>query len=110
MRKPPLSMTNAAVVSVPATKARSVSSIFWMSSSISCGRVAMFQWACSGVLRLRSGLVDEFMEQEARNHVERLENAFAFMRGGGKSGGLGLAIVQQVVEVFSRRGIGQIAF
>src|SRR5208283_4887233 len=96
MRKPPLSMISVAIASVLAMNSRNTPSRWRMSSSISWGRVAM-----SGVLR--NALVDEFVQQEARDHVQRLEHALAFVRRGAERRHLHFAVVQQVFHVFHGR-------
>src|SRR5450755_1683306 len=103
MRKPPLSMISAAVASAATVSSLSASLSRWMSSSMSCGRVAI-----SGMLG--NALVDVFLEQHAGDHVQRLEHALAFMGTGGKRRHLHVAVVQQKIHVFRRRGVRQIAF
>src|ERR1039457_3678521 len=102
MRKPPLSMTSAAVASVCRMNSRSASSIRCMSSSISWGRVALSRV-------LGGALVDEFLEQQTRDHIERFEHALALVRGGIERRHLHLAVVQQIFHVFDRRGVRQVA-
>src|SRR5258706_781369 len=101
MRKPPLSMINAVVASVLASSSRNSSSSRWMSSSTSCGRVAM---SCV----LRSSLADELVEQHARNHVQRFEDAFALVGGGSEGGHLEIAVVEQKLHVLHRGHVRQI--
>jgi len=72
------------------------------------GLLTVGSFSC--VLRLRRVLIDEFMEQQARNHVERLKNAFTFMSGSRKRRNLGLTVVQQKLHIFKRGNIRQIAF
>src|ERR1039458_96244 len=98
MRKPPLSMISAAVASVFAMNARNVSSHRRMSSSISWGRVAM---SCV----LWNALVDEFVQQQARDHVQGFKHAFALVRRRVERRHLHFAIVQQKFHVFHRRGV-----
>src|SRR6266699_5918548 len=102
MRKPPLSMIKAVVASLRPRNSPNMSSSPWMSSSRSCGKVAM---SCV----LRNALVDEFVEQHACNHVERFENAFALVADRGEGRHLHLAVVEKKFHVFHGRGVGQIA-
>jgi hypothetical protein len=53
--------------------------------------------------------VDEFVEQQARNHVERLEDALALEGHGREGRHLHLAVVEQEIQILDRRGIGQVA-
>src|SRR6266568_8416687 len=101
-RKPPLSITSAVTASLRSKKLRNTSSRRWMSSSSSWGRVGI-----SGVLRRAE--IDELVQQQPRNHVQRFKDAFAFVRGGGEGRHLDVAIVQQELHVFDRRGVGQVA-
>src|ERR1039457_1731098 len=103
MRKPPLSMMSAVVASVWPINSRNAASSCWMSSSISWGRVAM---SCG----LGSALVDEFLKQHARDHVERLKHPLAFVRGAIERRHLHFAVVQKIFHVFGRRGVRQVAF
>src|SRR5437899_3140248 len=103
IRNPPLSTTNAVVASLRRRNSPRIKSSAWMSSSRSWGKVAM---SCV----LRRGLVDVFVEQHARDHVERLEHAFAAMRGGAEGRYLHFAVVEQKLEVLDRGGVGQVAF
>src|SRR5215471_17732312 len=100
MRKPPLSMTSAAVASVCATNSRSVSSSCRTSSSMSWGRVAIL---CG----LGNALVDVFLEEHPRDHVQAFEDALALVRRGLERGHLHVAVVQKVIQIFHRRGIRQ---
>jgi hypothetical protein len=59
---------------------------------------------------LRDALVDIFVEQHPRDHVQRLEHAFAFVCTAGKRRHLHVAVVEQEIHVFRRRGVGQITF
>src|ERR1700722_10371701 len=102
MRKPPLSMTSADVASAETMSSRSASLSRWRSSSMSWGRVAM---SCI----LGDALVDVFLQQHARDHVQRLEHAFAFVRRRGKGRHLHVAVVEQKIHVFHGRGVRQIA-
>src|ERR1700729_1233716 len=92
MRNPPLSMMSAFDASVLAMNSRSVVSSGWMSSSISCGKVTM---SCV----LRNALVDEFLQQQARDHVQRFKHALAFVRGRGEGRHLHVAVVEQKIHV-----------
>src|ERR1700690_2633965 len=103
IRKPPLSMISVAIASVLTMNSRSIPSSCRTSSSISWGRVAM---SCV----LRNGLViDEFVQQQARDHVQRFEHALAFMRRGTERRHLHFTVVQQIFHVIHRRGVGQVA-
>src|SRR6185369_975852 len=102
MRKPPLSIISAVVASLRPRNSPNTSSSPWMSSSRSCGKVAM---SCV----LRNVLVNEFVEQHARNHVERFENAFALVGDRSEGGRLHFAVVEQKLHVFDRRRVGQVA-
>src|SRR5258706_4746229 len=95
-------MTSAAVASLCSSSSSKTWSICWTSSSMSWGRVAM---SCV----LWCGLADELVEQHAGDHVERLENAFALVSGTLECRHLDFAVVDQVVHVFHRRDVGQIA-
>src|ERR1035441_2248722 len=87
MRKPPLSMISAVVASLFSSKSRNSRSSRPMSSSISCGKEAM---SCV----LRSCLADIFVQQNAGDHVERLEDAFALVRRRAEGRDLDVAVVQ----------------
>src|SRR6266496_3479640 len=102
MRKPPLSIIKAVVASLRPRNSPNTSSSPWMSSSRSCGKVAM---SCV----LRNVLVDEFVEQHAGNHVEGLEYAFALVANRGEGRRLHLAVVEKKFHVFHGRGVGQVA-
>src|SRR5262252_8125165 len=102
MRNPPLSMTRAAVDSVWTTNSRSVSSSRRTSSSISWGKVAML---CG----LGNALVDEFLEQHPRDHVQAFEHALRFVSRGLKRRHMHLTVVEQIVEILDRRGVGEVA-
>src|ERR1035438_2665139 len=93
MRKPALSMINAVVASLFSTSSRNSRSSRAMSSSMSWGRLAM---SCV----LRTSLADEFVQQHAGDHVERLKDAFALVGCCGKRGHLDVAVIEQKVEVF----------
>src|ERR1035438_1146086 len=97
MRKPPLSMMSAAVASVWPMNSSNASLSRCMSSSISWGKVAM---SCM----LGRALVDEFLEQQARDHVERFKHALALVRGGVERWHLHFTVVQKILHVFDRRG------
>src|SRR6185436_11854062 len=84
MRNPPLSTINAVVASLRLRNARKTLSRASMSSSISWGKVAM---SCV----LRDALLDVFVQQHARDHVERFEHALATVGGGVERGHLRLA-------------------
>src|ERR1051325_3973271 len=101
MRKPPLSMTIAVVASVCFSNSRNVSSSCWMSSSMSCGSVAM---SCV----LRRSLSNELIEQHPRDHVECFEYAFAFVRHRSEGRDLNLAVVQDEFHVLHRSHVLQI--
>src|SRR5689334_9254124 len=98
MRNPPLSRISAVQASLFSSKSRKMLSSCRMSSSMSWGRVAM---SCV----LRCALADILVEQQARDHVERLEHAFTLVRDGFKGRDLHLAIVEEVIHVFDRRGV-----
>src|SRR5215469_6935136 len=102
MRNPPLSMISAAEASVWSNNACKMTPNLWMSSSISCGKVAM---SCV----LRCVLADKFIEQQARNHIQRFEYALAFVRDGAEGRDLDVAIVEEKLHVFHRGDIRQIA-
>src|SRR5581483_8805492 len=106
MRKPPLSMTSTVVASVCTRKSCSASLRTLMSSSINCGSVAM---SCGLWRAMRLALVDELVQQQARNHVQRFKNSFAFVRGSRERRHLHFTIVQKKFHVFHRRGVRQIA-
>src|SRR5215472_4844309 len=98
MRNPPLSMMSAAAASVWSNSAFKMTPNRWMSSSMSCGKVAM---SCV----LRCVLADKFIEQQARNHIQRFEYALAFVRHGAEGRHLDVTIVEQKLHVFHRRHI-----
>ena len=58
---------------------------------------------------LRSALVDELVQQQARDHVQRLEHAFALLRGRGERRHLHFAVVEKKFHVLGRRDVGQVA-
>src|SRR5512137_1248758 len=88
MRKPPLSMISAVVASLFSSSSRNSPPRRSMSSSISWGKEAM---SCV----LWRSLADEFVQQHAGNHVERLEHPFALVRGRAEGRDLEVAVVQQ---------------
>src|SRR5262249_29381543 len=73
-----------------------------MSSSTSWGKVAM---SCV----LRSALADELVQQQARDHVQRLEYTFGPMRRGGEERHLQLPVVEQEFHVIDWGDVGQVA-
>src|SRR6185436_12651447 len=101
MRKPPLSMSRVTVASERDSKSSSAMSSTRMSSSKSCGSDAISLFGARA-------LVDELVQQQAGNHVERFKHAFAFGSDGGKGRHLHVAIVQSKLQVIDRRDIGQI--
>src|SRR2546428_1726848 len=103
MRKPPLSMMRAVVASLLASNSFRTWSSCRMSSSRSCGSVGISR-GCAGAL------ADEFVQQQAGDHVERFEDALASVRGRSEGRDLHVAIVEQELHVFHRRGVGQITF
>src|ERR1017187_6585029 len=102
MRKPPRSMTSAVVASLFSSSSLNDWSSSLTSSSRSWGSVAM---SCV----LRRSLRDELVQQHARDHVQRLKNALAFVRGRRERGNLNFAVVQQKLHVFHGRDVRQIA-
>src|SRR4029434_6907989 len=95
-------MIRTVVASLRPRNSRKTSSSPRMSSSRSCGKVAM---SCV----LRNVLVDVLVEQQACDHVEWFEDAFALVANRGEGRHLHLAVVEQKFHVFHRRGVGQIA-
>src|ERR1700722_12640684 len=71
---PPLSIINAAVASLRWSNSINAPSMRLMSSSMSWGRPMFVSNAPSGAL------VDEFVQQQPRDHVQRLEHPLA-LRG-----------------------------
>src|ERR1035438_910017 len=102
MRKPALSMINAVVASLFSTSSRNSRSSRAMSSSMSWGRLAMSRV-------LRTSLADEFVQQHAGDHVERLEDALALVGRRGERGHLNIPVVQQEFEVFHGGNVRQVA-
>src|ERR1041384_8279511 len=88
MRKPPLSMSRAAVDSLWVTRSRSAPSRTRMSSSMSWGRVNMSGGPAST-------FVDEFVQQHAGDHVQGLEHALALVGARGEGRHLHFAVVQE---------------
>src|SRR6266487_5480066 len=101
MRKPPLSMSMMTVASERDSKFSSAVSSTRISSSKSCGSDAISPFGARA-------LVDELVQQQTRNHVERFKHAFAFGSDGGKGRHLHLAVVQGKLQVIDGRDIGQI--
>src|SRR5262245_12201666 len=103
MRKPPLSMTIASEASVFIRSSCRDSESSCTSSSMSCGSVAIL----SG---FTLALVNELVQQHARDHVQRLEDPFAFVRASGERWHFNLLIIEEEIHVFHRRDVRQIAF
>ena len=58
---------------------------------------------------LRDTLIDEFLQQQTRNHIQRLKNALALVGSGAERRHLHVAVIEQIIHVFNRRGVRQIA-
>src|SRR5215472_11321585 len=101
IRNPPLSMISAVVASLFSSKSRNASSRRSMSSSISCGSVAM---SCV----LRRALADELVQQHAGDHVEGLEDALALVSDGREGRYLHLTVVEQEFHVLNRGHVGEV--
>src|ERR1035441_1422351 len=79
---------SAAAASLRRNNSSNAPSNPWTSSAMSGGR--------PGISRgFAPALVDEFVEQQARNHVERFKDSFAFGGHGSEGRNLHLAIVEQ---------------
>src|SRR5688572_28388769 len=97
IKNPPISRSNAAVASLLVTRSPKAPSNSWTSSSISCGRVNICLLACA--------FVDEFVQEEPRNHIKRLENPFGLGCRRRERRNLHLTIIQEEVHVFHRSNI-----
>src|SRR5689334_2541228 len=73
-----------------------------MSSSISWGKVPM---SCV----LRRSLADELVQQHAGDHVERLENALAFVGCRREGWYLDISVIEQKLHILQRSNVRQIA-
>src|SRR5947208_15583188 len=103
MRKPPSAATRAAVASLLSRKSRSAVSIAWTSSSMSWGEL--------GIRRgLPSPFGDEFVEEQPRDHIKSLENAFALTGAGFERGDLHIAVIEQELHIFDRGDAWEVAF
>src|SRR6266498_4836682 len=110
MTNPPLSITNPTVASPLIKSSCKAAFSSPMSSSISWGSVGIpndLGPGGSGDPALAFG--DELLEQQAGDHVQRLEDAFALVGASREGRHLFLAVVQQVVHEFDGRRIGHIA-
>src|SRR4051812_30644649 len=99
-QKPALSVRMAVAASLLDKRSPRAASSTVTSSSRSCGSVCM---SPAGVF------VNKFLQQQSRDGVERLENAFAFGGGGFEGRHAHVAIIQQIFHVFDRRDVWQIA-
>src|SRR6185503_2127116 len=102
MRKPPLSMSSAAADSLWATRSRSAPSRTRMSSSMSWGRVNMSGGPAGA-------FVDELVQQHAGDHVQGFEDTLALVGARGEGRHHHFAVVEEKLEVFERRGVGDVA-
>src|ERR1044071_5505824 len=89
-QKPALSVMIAVAASLLDKSSPNAPSSTVMSSSSNCGSVCM---SPAGVF------VDKFLQQQARDGIERFENAFALCGRGFKSRHAHVAIVQQIFHV-----------
>src|SRR5258706_4072043 len=102
MRNPPLSMMSATLASDFTRSSCRARPSSWTSSSMS--------WGSEGILGgFTIAVVDEFVEQDARDHVERLEDTLAFVGARREGRHFHLPIVEQEIHVFGRSHVRQIA-
>src|SRR4051812_4322684 len=102
MRKPPLSMMMAALPSHLRSSSSSTRSSSRTSSSISWGSVGI---SCG----LAITLVDELVQEQAGDHVQRFEHSLALVGATGEGWHFDVTVVEQEIHVLQGRDIGQVA-
>src|SRR5688572_133352 len=107
-RKPPSAVSSTDEASDLLRKSAKIALICSTSSSNSSGSVPVIE--LSGDFLLAAGLREQFMEQHAGDHIERLENTIAFGRGRFERRDLHVAIIQEKIHVLDWGDIRQIAF
>src|SRR5262245_37301209 len=102
MRNPPLSMSRAALASLLMSNSSRARLISAMSSSMSWGSVAILG-------SFAGALVDKLLQEQTRDHVQRLKDSITFVGAGREGGYLFVPVVEKEFQVFRGRHVREIA-